>query len=94
MEVWVYTDFRLKPGDWVAVESEQKPVLFGLFMLFIFPLILPVVAYLLAMKSGFGVWFAIAGAVIAVALIWLLSKSRWFLERTKPKVISVISGKR
>lgn len=91
MHAEVYTELSVKPGDWVCVSSEPKSALFGLFVLFILPLFLPAAVYLLTANSGFGGLFAAIAAVAAVLLIWLLSKSRWFLERTKPKVVSIIA---
>ena len=88
------TKYFVEPGDRVIIASEQKPILFGLFIVFILPLLLPVVVYLLTVNSGFGGWFAGFSAFAAIALIWGLSKSRWFLEQTKPRIKRVISEKR
>lgn len=91
VEITVLAEFPVSPGDRVTVSSAKSPVLFGLFVLFILPLVLPLGAYLLTMNSGFGGWFAAAAALLAVVMIRLLSKSRWFLEQTRPKIVNVIS---
>lgn len=90
MEVAVYAAVSVLPGDRVMVSSEQKPVLFGLFVLFILPLILPAFVYVLTMNSGLGGLFAGFAALASVAMIWQLNKSKWFLEQTKPKITGVI----
>lgn len=91
MQVEAYTELSVKPGDWVCISSEQKSVLVGLFVLFILPLILPVAVYLLTVGSGFSGLFVGIAVAASVVLIWFLNNSRWFLERTKPKVVSIIA---
>lgn len=91
VELSVLAEISVSPGDLVIIESEQKPVLFGLFILFVFPLILPAGCYLLARSSGYGGWFAAAAVIFAAAMILLLSKSKRFLARTKPRIRSKMS---
>ena len=94
MQVSVYTELDVSAGDRVRIASEEKPILFGLFVLFILPLVVPVTVYLLAAKSGLGGWFAAGALALVLVLIWRLSKSRWYLKKTQPKIIEVISEKR
>lgn len=93
MQVAVYTDLAVVSGDRVRIFSEEKPVLFGLFVVFIVPLILPVLAYLLTVKSGLGGCFAVGGLALSLVLIWRLNRSRWYFKKTQPRIIEVISKK-
>ncbi len=90
MKIAAFCDVLVVPGDRVIVSSRKDAVLFGMFIVFILPLILPVVVYLLTAKSGFGIWFAAIALIVALLLIWLLSKSEWYLKKTQPRVIRVI----
>ncbi len=94
MQVTVHTDFDVLPGERVKISSEERSVLFGLFVVFIVPLLLPLMGYLLAANSGFGGWFAAAGLVVSLVLIRQLSRSRWYLKKTQPIIVKVISEKR
>lgn len=94
MQVSVYSELNVQPGDRVLISAEEKPVLFGMFVLFILPLLLPMILYFSAAKSGFGGWFAGAGLLASLILIWWLSRSKWYLKKTRPTIIEVISEKR
>lgn len=90
MQITAFCDLPVQPGDRVLVSSQKEAVLFGMFIVFILPLILPVAAYLLAAKSGFGILFAAIAVIVALLLIWILSKSKWYLKKSQPRVVRVI----
>ena len=94
MQIQAYSELPLKVGDWVIVSSAQKPVLLGMFVLFILPLILPVLVYLLTRQTGFGGLFALLAVCLSLLLIWRLGKSSWYLEKTRPGIKGVISENR
>lgn len=90
MHITAFCDLPIQPGDRVLVSSSKEAVLFGMFTVFILPLILPVAVYLLTAKSGFGILFATVAVIVALLLIWLLSKSKWYLKKSQPRVVRVI----
>ena len=90
MQVKAFCDLSVEVGDRVSVSSPKEYVLLGMFVVFILPLILPVVAYMLAAKSGFGILFAAVALVFSLVAIWLLSKSKWYLKKTQPRVVRII----
>ena len=90
MQVRVYTELEVSSGDRVRISSEGKPILFGFFVVFIMPLVLPLLTYGLTVKSGFGGWGALGGLLISLVLIWQLSRSSWYLKKARPKIIEVI----
>lgn len=90
MQINAFSDLAVQPGDRVLLSSKKEPVLFGMFIVFILPLVLPLVAYLLMEKSGLGIWFAVIALILALLFIWLLSKSKWYLKKTQPQVIRII----
>ncbi len=94
MQVEVLAEIPVSPGDRVLISSEQQPILWGLFIVFILPLLLPVGVYLLTMQTGFGGLYAALAVIVAIILIWSLSKSSWYLKKTKPYILRVISEKR
>ncbi len=94
MQVEVLAEIPASPGDRVLISSKQQPILLGLFVVFILPLLLPVGVYLLTMQTGFGGLYATLAVIVAIILIWSLSKSSWYLKKTKPHIIRVISEKR
>lgn len=94
MQITAQAMLQVKVGDRVRVVSEGKSVLFGMFVLFILPLFLPAVSYLLTAKSGFGIWFALGTLILAIILIWLLSRSSWYLKRTYPQIVEVMLNKK
>ena len=94
MQITAQAMLQVKVGDRVRVVSEGKSVLFGMFVLFILPLFLPAVSYLLTAKSGFGIWFALGTLILVIILIWLLSRSSWYLKRTYPQIVEVMLNKK
>ncbi len=90
MQVCVYTEQPVSPGDRVVVRSNRRAVLFGLFVLFIFPLLLPTAIYFLTVKSGFGGWFALVAVAVSIFIIWRMSKAQWFLKRIQPQIVEVL----
>ena len=91
-KMWItaYTELTVHPGDRVHLVSDRGAVLLGLFVLFILPLLLPTSVYLITANSGFGGWFAAAALVVALLLVWYLSRSKWYLKKTKPQIIDVL----
>lgn len=94
MQITAQTKIKVAVGDRVRIVSEGKSVLFGMFVLFILPLFLPTVSYLLSAKSGFGIWFALGTLVLVIILIWRLSRSSWYLKRTQPQIVEVMLNKK
>ncbi len=80
-------------GDMVVISSANNVILFAMFCLFIFPILLPILAYvmffnLLGVIAG---WVA-AGVIslICVAFIYFLSRNSDFLSKAQPTVKSVV----
>ena len=94
MCVTALAETEVSVGDYVKVSTENRSVLFGMFVVFLLPLFLPVLAYAVTFKTGFGGWFALFAFALSLILIWLLSRSHWYLKITQPKIIEVISEKR
>lgn len=94
MRVSVYSEFLLKTGDLVLIQSNQSSVLLGLFVVFVLPMVLPLIVYFLTAGTGIGGFFAAGSVVVAIVLIWLLSKSKWYLKKSQPCVVRVISEMR
>ncbi len=90
MEVSAISDFPVASGDWVLLSSEQGSVLFGMFAVFILPLILPLAVYLLTMQTAWAWLLTAISLLAAVLLIWYLSKSKWFLARATPRIIEIL----
>lgn len=90
MEVTAISDIAVSVGDWVLLGSEQGSVLFGMFAVFILPLVLPLCTYLVFAGSAMVWMFTVFAFAAAIALIWALSKSKWFLARTTPRVIEIL----
>lgn len=91
MVVTAISDIAVSAGDWVLLRSEQGSVLFGMFAVFILPLVLPLFTYLVFADSTLVWMFTVLAIAAAIALIWFLSKSKWFLARTTPRVIEILS---
>ncbi len=91
MDVEADCAFEVEEGDWVLVSSKKYPVIFGMFVLFILPCILPIIAYFLAIGSGYEHYFAAAALGISVLGILCLNKSVWFRNAARPQVINVIT---
>lgn len=90
MQVNAFCDLPVEVGDRVWISSPKEFVLLGMFIVFILPLVLPVVAYLLTARSGFGILFAVAALILSLLAIWLLSKSKLYIKKTQPKVVRII----
>ncbi len=89
VEISVYSQIPVSEGDNVKISSEGNAVFLGLFVLFILPMIFPLAVYLLTAHSSMAIYLTIAAALLSIVLIWLLSKSKWFLGKTKPRIIAV-----
>ena len=94
LQIPVQSDMEVSAGDRVRVVSEDRAVLFGMFVLFILPLILPVAIYLLTASSGFGIWLGFGTLAVVIIFIWRLSRSPWYLRRTQPQIVEVMSNKK
>ncbi len=91
VQVSAYTDLDVSIGDQVRIASDRNAVLFGLFVLFILPLFVPTVMYFLTAGSGMGGWFAGGALVLVLLFIWQLSRSPWYLKKTRPYIVEVLS---
>lgn len=94
MDVEANCALRVEPGDWVLVSSKKHPIILGMFVVFILPCILPMIAYLLAIGSGVEGYLVAAALVISFFGIFLLNKSAWFRNKARPQVIKVITKAR
>ena len=89
------TNMKLSAGDKVAVASSQNAVYFGLFCLFVLPVVLPLAVFivfsvLIGQTAG---WISAGAAlVLCVVCVLLLNRSRSFLERTRPRIVRRISA--
>ncbi len=90
IETAAVSELPVAVGDWVLLRSEQGSVLFGMFAVFILPLIFPLTVYLMAAPSKFAWLFAGIALCATIALIWFLSKSKWFLARTTPRIVEIL----
>ena len=90
MQIEAVCPFSVEKGDWVLISSARGPVFFGLFILFLVPLLLPLSIYLIFSGSGLEMWFSILSVMISISLIIALNKSGRFRAASAPKVIDVI----
>ncbi len=93
IEVNARCEIAVLAGDLVEISSPDHAIIFAMICLFIFPVFLPIVAFVL-----FSDWLgAIAGWVSAglilglcIALICFLSKNRAFLKAVQPTVKRIV----
>ncbi|MBQ7095464.1 MAG: SoxR reducing system RseC family protein [Clostridia bacterium] len=78
LEIEADCALRVESGDWVLISSKKHPIILGMFVVFILPCILPMIAFLLANGSGLEGYFAAVALAIAFFLIFLLNKSAWY----------------
>lgn len=81
-------EFKVEVGDVVLIESNTLSVLVAMLVVFILPLVLPLLLYLFV-----GVLGACIGLIVAIALIFIISRSDVFLKMVTPKIISIINKK-
>lgn len=80
-------------GDTVELSSSTAPVILGLLCLFVLPILLPLVGYIIfsaCMGSVFGWITAAVALAISVVIILRLSKSERYLSMTRASVVRVI----
>lgn len=90
MEIESDCSIAVQNGDWVRIKSNHNMILVGLFVLFLMPVFLPIIAFLSTIGSGLEIFFVLLAIVISVILIILLNKSRWFRNASRPQVVEVI----
>lgn len=94
MQVTARAVCPVTPGDWVTLSSPRGAVLFGMFVVFILPMLLPVAVYIAAMKTQLaGLWTALA-VLLSLAVIWRLSRNKKFLAKSSPRIVSVVVEER
>lgn len=93
MDTVARMQLKVDVGDRVVLESDTTSILLGMFVVFILPLILPITAYILAAKIGFGLWAAAFGLVLSILVIWMLSRSNWYIKRTQPCITRIFLDK-
>ncbi len=76
------------PGDTVRIESESGPVLTGVAVFYVLPLVLFFLGYALGELWGLGLWFAVAGFVGAFGLAIAYDR----LVAQKQKLVYTIVG--
>ncbi len=90
-----FSDIDVKVGDTVEIESDTKSVLFTMFVVFLLPVVLPIVLYL----SFVGInkilsYVAVGlGVIVAIVIMYLMSRSTLFIKKISPKIITVINKK-
>ena len=92
VEVFARCDLTVKKGDFVFVYTPTKLVLLALSLVFLLPVLLPVFVYILLFDFGevISIICAISILIIILVAVFLLSRSRRFVDVLKPKVISII----
>ena len=91
----VNSDISVNVGDTVRIKSNTGYVLLALCCLFILPVCTPIAAYILTSKFNSIVSYCFTAAVFlfSVALIFYLSKSKWFVNKITPEIIDIIKKK-
>ena len=69
MVLEVVNPIGARPGDLVTIESNSGPVLRGAAILYLLPLVLFIVAYLLGMQWNLGSLFGAVAFVLSIALV-------------------------
>lgn len=87
METTAFSEIDLKIGDKVRIESDSASVLSGMFAVFILPLYLPLIGYLILSTVDLGLAGVLGGLILTVVIIATLSKSRWYIRKTQPRVV-------
>ena len=90
MEIVAKCKFPVSSGDLVRVTSDRRYVFLGLVVLFLVPIILPMLAYFLSVGTGKEAYFVIAAIVFAFVLILILNKNQKYKKACQPQVCEVI----
>lgn len=90
-----YAQVQVEVGDTVILESDGKSVLFAMTSLFLFPIIIPLVFYLIFsnINSVLTYIFVPASIVLTVVYIVWLSRSSSFNQRITPKIVGIVKKK-
>ncbi len=90
VEINAKCDIEVVAGDMVEIASDSSAVIFGMLSIFVLPVLLPLVTYLLLMER-IGVFASlIAGGVmlaLCVLFICYLTKSKRYLAAAQASVI-------
>ena len=91
----VHCDIDVKVGDDVIIESGTGSVLFAMFIVFLSPIIFPIVFYFIT--CNFGVVFSVLGVCVGLILaclsIYVLSHHKWFIQSVMPRIVSINNKK-
>ena len=90
MQIEVVSDFSVQIGDWVLLQSDTKAVLLGFLVLFIAPLVLPLLIYTLTFESTFCWLFSAVAFLLAIFAALLLNKNEQYLKCSKPYILDII----
>lgn len=93
VDVKAACDLRVSVGDRVRLESSDAAVIGGLICIFILPVLLPIVIYVLfsSMINATAGW--IAAAIVfgmSVSSIILLNKNQGYLLKVQPRVVAIL----
>ncbi len=81
-------------GQHVMIETPTSGVVKGAFAIYVLPIVLLIVGYLIAaaleLTEGICIASAFGGAVIGVLIAMLISKKRYAADPTPTKIVSVI----
>ncbi len=90
-----YCDIAVEIGDSVIIESSTHSILFTLFLVFLSPIIIPIVFYLFLCQYGtvISIAGACVGLIISCSLIYVLSHLKWYIKKITPKIISISNKK-
>lgn len=90
-----FCDIYVDVGDAVIVESNTRCVLFAMCLVFILPLILPILLYFIFMRFGviLSVLSVLIGFVISCLIICFLSHSDAYIKKITPKIVAIDNKK-
>lgn len=82
-------------GDFVELKSDTKYIYIGLIFVFLFPVLLPLLVYLSLCNTTTILAFVLSAITFIVTLcfLYLVSKSKRFIDKVTPTVVKVISKK-
>ncbi len=91
VNVTAICDLNVKIGDTVTVETKSKYVYFALLMIFVLPVIFPIVAYFAFLKinNSLAILTSVIAFCFALVSVFLLGKNKQFSKHITPVVISV-----
>ena len=91
------TNMKLEAGDKVVVSSPQGTIYFGLFFLFVLPVVFPLAAYILftSQVGKTAGWIAAAAAIVLWLIgVFLLNRSGRFARRSRPRIVGKATVKK